>query len=170
MFSFGRRSGVETYNSKSASRIVGVSLRQIQYWDEQGFIRPSVRLAGGRGTRRLYSFHDLVCLKLAKDLAGHGLSLDKIRRCLRPVREYAAAGRRASPALKYITDAEDLFIITSDRTKILDAMEHPFVLALGIGNLVRELSGAVKRAGLSNHKRPGASARARAKPALAASS
>ena len=44
---------METYNSKSASRIVGVSLRQIQYWDEQGFIRPSVKLAQGRGSKRL---------------------------------------------------------------------------------------------------------------------
>ena len=35
---------METYNSKEASRIAGVSLRQIQYWDERGFIRPSVKL------------------------------------------------------------------------------------------------------------------------------
>jgi DNA-binding transcriptional MerR regulator len=44
---------MDTYDSKTASRIVGVSLRQIQYWDEQNFIRPSVKLAGGRGTKRL---------------------------------------------------------------------------------------------------------------------
>ena len=47
---------METFNSKMVRRIVGVSLRQIQYWDEQGFIRPSVKLAEGRGTQRLYSF------------------------------------------------------------------------------------------------------------------
>jgi len=47
----------EAYDSKMASRIVGVSLRQIQYWDERGFVRPSVKPAQGRGTKRLYSFH-----------------------------------------------------------------------------------------------------------------
>src|SRR5512142_1952888 len=130
-----------------ASRIVGVSLRQIQYWDEQGFIRPSVKPAEGRGTKRLYSFHDLICLKVVKDLAHHGLSLNKIRRCLRPLRAYAGAGGHPPESLKYLTDGEKLFMITSDRQKILDAMEHQFVLSLGIGNLVRELSGAVKRAG-----------------------
>lgn len=138
---------MDAYNSKMASRIVGVSLRQIQYWDEQGFIRPSVKLAEGRGTKRLYSFHDLVCLKVVKDLTNHGLSLHKIRRCLRPLRAYAGGGAHPPESLRYLTDGEKLFMITSDRDKILNAMERQFVLSLGIGNLVRELSGAVKRAG-----------------------
>src|SRR5207244_9985866 len=81
---------MDAYDSKTASRIVGVSLRQIQYWDEQGFIRPSVKLAEGRGTKRLYSFQDLICLKVVKDLIHHGFNLQKIRRCLRPLKEYSA--------------------------------------------------------------------------------
>lgn len=136
---------MEAYNSKSASRIVGVSLRQIQYWDEQGFIRPSVKLAQGRGSKRLYSFHDLVCLKVMKDLLHRGFSPQKIRRCLRPLQQYSpAAGSLES--LKYLTDGEKLFLITSDREKILDAMNGQFLLSLGIGNLVRELDSEVKRA------------------------
>ncbi len=135
---------MEAYNSKSASRIVGVSLRQIQYWDEQGFIRPSVKLAQGRGTKRLYSFQDLICLKVMKDLTSRGFGLQKIRRWLRPLRQYS--GTPASLAsLKYLTDGEKLFVITSDRDKILDAMNRQFVLSLGIGNLVRELNTEVKR-------------------------
>lgn len=136
---------MEVYNSKLASRIVGVSLRQIQYWDEQGFIRPSVKLAGGRGTRRLYSFHDLICLKVVRDLAQYGFSLRKIRRCLKALREQPAVSADGSESLKYLTDGEQLFMITSDREKILGAMERHFVLSLGIGSLVRELSGAVAR-------------------------
>ena len=136
----------EAYDSKMASRIVGVSLRQIQYWDERGFVRPSVKPAHGRGTKRLYSFHDLVCLKVVKDLAYHGISLQKIRRCLQPLRQYAAKGEQPLDSLKYVTDGEKLFVITSDRKKILDAMERHFVLSLGIGNLVQELNGEVRRA------------------------
>ena len=136
----------EAYDSKMASRIVGVSLRQIQYWDERGFVRPSVKPAQGRGTRRLYSFHDLVCLKVVKDLAYHGISLQKIRRCLQPLRQYAAKAEQPLDSLKYVTDGEKLFVITNDRKKILDAMERHFVLSLGIGNLVRELNGEVQRA------------------------
>jgi len=136
----------EAYDSKMASRIVGVSLRQIQYWDERGFVRPSVKPAQGRGTKRLYSFHDLVCLKVVKDLAYHGISLQKIRRCLQPLRQYAAKAEQPLDSLKYVTDGEKLFVITNDRKKILDAMERHFVLSLGIGNLVRELNGEVQRA------------------------
>ena len=136
----------EAYDSKMASRIVGVSLRQIQYWDERGFVRPSVKPAQGRGTKRLYSFHDLVCLKVVKDLAYHGISLQKIRRCLQPLRQYAAKAEQPLDSLKYVTDGEKLFVITNDRKKILDAMESHFVLSLGIGNLVRELNGEVRRA------------------------
>ena len=136
----------EAYDSKMASRIVGVSLRQIQYWDERGFVRPSVKPAQGRGTKRLYSFHDLVCLKVVKDLAYHGISLQKIRHCLQPLKQYAAKAEQPLDSLKYVTDGEKLFVITSDRKKILDAMERNFVLSLGIGNLVQELNGEVRRA------------------------
>jgi DNA-binding transcriptional MerR regulator len=155
---------VDAYNSKMASRIVGVSLRQIQYWDEQGFIRPSVKPAEGRGTKRLYSFHDLICLKVVKDLAHHGWSLHKIRRCVRPLREYASAAAQPPESLKYLTDGEKLFMITSDREEIFSAMENQFVLSLGIGSLVRELSGAVRRAALNgDRKRSGALRRIQAK-------
>jgi DNA-binding transcriptional MerR regulator len=136
---------MNAYDSKTASRIVGVSLRQIQYWDEQGFIRPSVKLAGGRGTKRLYSFQDLICLKVVKDLTHHGFSLQKIRRCLQPLKEYSARTSRPLESLKYLTDGEQLFVITSSREKILDAMNRQFVLSLAIGNLVRELNGDLQR-------------------------
>jgi DNA-binding transcriptional MerR regulator len=137
---------METYNSKEASRIAGVSLRQIQYWDERGFIRPSVRTAQGRGSKRLYSFHDLLCLKVMKDLTHRGLSLHKIRRCLKPLRRYTAQPGQALESLKYLTDGEKLFVITSDREKILAAVDREFVFSLGIGSLVRDLNSSLKRA------------------------
>lgn len=136
---------MDIYNSKAASRIVGVSLRQIQYWDERGFIRPSVKLAHGRGSKRLYSFGDLLCLKVMKDLTGRGLSLRKIRRCLRPLRRFTARSGGALESAKYLTDGEKLFVITSDRQEILDAMEREFVFSLGIGNLVRRLNSDLAR-------------------------
>ncbi|HXG52276.1 MAG TPA: MerR family transcriptional regulator [candidate division Zixibacteria bacterium] len=145
---------MEAYDSKTASRIVGVSLRQIQYWDERGFIRPSVRLARGRGTRRLYSFHDLICLKVMKDLSRRGLSPQKVRRCLSPLRRYPPAGARETETLRYLTDGEELFVITDDREKILEAMKRRFILSLGIGSLVRDLSLQVRQtAGTARRRR-----------------
>jgi DNA-binding transcriptional MerR regulator len=159
---------METFDSKTVSRIVGVSLRQIQYWDEQGFIRPSVKTAGGRGTKRLYSFSDLVQLKVVKDLGEHGLSLQKIRRCLRHLRDSFPGEPQPLQSLRYLTDGEKLFVLTSDREKILAAMDRQFVFSLGIGNLVRELDGDVRRVtgrlgrntSLRNSKREGKNAAA----------
>lgn len=164
LFPFPNRTPVDTYDSKTASRIVGVSLRQLQYWDEQDFIRPSVKLAEGRGTKRLYSFHDLICLRVVKDLAHHGFTLQKIRRCLRPLKENSSQTEHPAESLKYLTDGEDLFVITDDRQKILDAMERQFVLSLGIGNLVRELDGQAKRAELAARPKRAKSQRAGEKP------
>ena len=144
---------MENYDSKTASRIVGVSLRQLQYWDEQEFIRPSVKPADGRGTKRLYSFNDLVCLKVVKDLAHHGFSLQMIRRCLRPLKENSSQTKRPAESLKYLTDGEELFVITNDRQQILEAMKRQFVLSLGIGSLVRELDLETKRAVLAGGRR-----------------
>ena len=136
---------MEAFDSKTVSRIVGVSLRQIQYWDERGFIRPSVKTAGGRGTKRLYSFSDLIQLRVVKDLGDHGLSPGKIRRCLRHLKDSFPENKQPLDSLRYLTDGEKLFILTSDRQKILEAMERQFVLSLGIGNLVHELDDEVRR-------------------------
>jgi DNA-binding transcriptional MerR regulator len=144
---------VNTYDSKTASRIVGVSLRQLQYWDEQNFIRPSVKPAEGRGTKRLYSFHDLICLRVVKDLAHHGFTLQKIRRCLRPLKENSSQTEHPAASLKYLTDGEELFVITDDRQKILDAIERRFIVSLGIGNLVRELDFQAKRAKIGDRRK-----------------
>ncbi len=136
---------MEAFNSKTVSRLVGVSLRQIQYWDERGFIRPSVKLAGGRGTQRLYSFSDLIQLKVVKNLTECGLSLQKIRRCLDHLKRYSPEKVAPLQNLKYVTDGEKLFVLTSDKSKILDVMDRQFVFSLGIGNLVKELNGKVRR-------------------------
>ena len=146
---------MDTYDSKTASRIVGVSLRQLQYWDERDFIRPSVKSAEGRGTKRLYSFHDLVCLKVVKDLARHGFTLQKIRRCLKPLKDTTSNAVRPAQSLKYLTDGEELFVLTNDRQKILAAIERQFVVSLGIGNLIRELDGQVKRIALDLARKQG---------------
>ncbi len=83
---------MDTYDSKMASRIVGVSLRQTPILGRariSSAVGASWRTAGA--PKRLYSFHDLVCLKVVKDLARHGFSLQKIRRCLQPLKDNTVA-------------------------------------------------------------------------------
>ena len=67
------------YRALEACRIVGISYRQLDHWARTGLIEPSFRSAGGSGTHRLYSFMDLVQLRLVKRLRDTGISLSKIR-------------------------------------------------------------------------------------------
>lgn len=70
---------VRAFNTKVAQRLTGLSARRLQYWDETDFIRPSIAARRGRGTPRLYSFSDLVQLRVAAILRGT-LSLQALRR------------------------------------------------------------------------------------------
>jgi len=72
----------QAYTYRDAMAITGVSLRQIQYWELLGLVSPSVQPAEGRGTRRLYSFRDLVALKLVKSFRDAGLPLQRIRKAV----------------------------------------------------------------------------------------
>lgn len=70
---------VRAFNTKEAQRLTRLSARRLQYWDETDFIRPSVAARRGRGTPRLYSFSDLVQLRVAGALRDT-LSLQALRR------------------------------------------------------------------------------------------
>ena len=67
-------------------RLTGLSKRQLQYWDERRFLRPSLSAGRGRGHPRLYSFRDLVALRVAAELRRQGISLQEIRKVERHLR------------------------------------------------------------------------------------
>jgi DNA-binding transcriptional MerR regulator len=71
--------GVQGYSGKRAADIVGISHRQLDYWARTGLIRPSVADAHGSGSRRRYSYRNLLELKLVKTLLDNGIKLESIR-------------------------------------------------------------------------------------------
>ncbi len=64
---------IEGYRVPEVCRVVGISYRQLDYWARTGLVTPSVRDAGGSGTQRLYSFQDLVQLRVIKKLIDAGV-------------------------------------------------------------------------------------------------
>jgi DNA-binding transcriptional MerR regulator len=132
-----------SFNTKMACGIVGISLRQIQHWDETGLIKPSIREAGGKGTIRLYSYIDLIQLKVVKTLRDHRISLQKIRRSLEYLQSHFPEIKKPLLQLKFVTDGETVFVLTTDRKEILGTLKRQFVFTLAIGELVQELRGRV---------------------------
>jgi DNA-binding transcriptional MerR regulator len=68
-----------SFSTAQTARLTGLSPRQLDYWDREGFARPSVARASGYGSARRYSFEDLVRLRVAAKLRAAGFGLNKIR-------------------------------------------------------------------------------------------
>jgi DNA-binding transcriptional MerR regulator len=132
-----------SFNTKTVSKIIGVSLRQLQHWDEKGLIKPSIREAAGKGTIRLYSYTDLIQLRVVKTLRDNRISLQKILRSLEYLRSHFPEIKKPLLELKFLTDGESIFVLTSDQKEILDTLKRQFVFTLAIGEIVHKLRGEV---------------------------
>jgi DNA-binding transcriptional MerR regulator len=78
---------LEEFSGKRAAEIVGISYRQLDYWARTDLIRPAVADAKGSGSRRKYSYRNLVELKLVKTLLDNGIKLEQVRKAFGYVRE-----------------------------------------------------------------------------------
>ncbi|VAV97768.1 hypothetical protein MNBD_ACTINO01-1827, partial [hydrothermal vent metagenome] len=67
------------FRSPQVCAVVGITYRQLDYWDRTGLLGPSMQEASGSGTQRLYTFQDIVTLRVVKRLKDAGTSLHKIR-------------------------------------------------------------------------------------------
>jgi DNA-binding transcriptional MerR regulator len=76
------------YRGPQTCKIVGITYRQLDYWTRTELVTPSLQEAQGSGTQRLYSFNDLLQLKVIKGLSDTGASLQKIRQAIEYVRNH----------------------------------------------------------------------------------
>lgn len=67
------------YRGPIACSAAGITYRQLDYWARTGLVEPSIRGANGSGSQRLYSFRDILILRIVKRLIDTGVSLPNIR-------------------------------------------------------------------------------------------
>ena len=144
---------MDAFNSETARRLTGLSHRQLDYWDRTHLVKPSVREASGRGSARLYSFGDLVQLRVVKVLRGHGLSLQKIRKSLNYLRRHMPGIEKPLANLRFITDGETLFVLAKDKKTWLDTLKHGQTVfaVVALGKLAQEVKGEIRS--LSHRRR-----------------
>jgi len=132
------------FNSKSVAGITGLSYRQIDYWDRSHLIKPSASEASGRGTSRLYSFNDLVQLKVAKTLIDKGISVQKIRKALTFLKTNMPEIEKPLAELRFLTDGETIFVLAKDKKAIFDALKSgQLVFSIALGEIIEEIKGEV---------------------------
>jgi DNA-binding transcriptional MerR regulator len=76
------------FTGRRTAEIVGISYRQLDYWARTDLIRPSLVDASGSGSRRQYSYRDLLELKVVKSLLDAGIKLESVREVFAYLRDH----------------------------------------------------------------------------------
>jgi len=136
---------LEGYNSSEVSRICGVSLRQLQWWDERNVVSPRQD-----GHKRVYRAEEVVEISVIAELRRKGFSLQKIRRVLRFLQK--DTGKRLSEALSatsdvhLLTDGKSIYLEEAPN-RIIDLLKNarqPMFLVC-VSDQVKRLSAAAER-------------------------
>jgi DNA-binding transcriptional MerR regulator len=126
------------YRGPTACSAAGISYRQLDYWARTGLVEPSVRAAHGSGSQRLYSFRDILVLKVVKRLLDTGISLQQIRAAVQHLRD------RGSDDLAQVTlmsDGVSVYECTSP-DEVVDLLAGgQGVFGIALGRVWREVEG-----------------------------
>ncbi|WP_430790872.1 MerR family transcriptional regulator [Actinoplanes sp. G11-F43] len=128
------------YRGVTACQAVGISYRQLDYWARTTLVVPSVRDASGSGTQRLYSFRDLVVLKVVKRLLDAGVSLQNIRRAIDTLR---SRGVDDLAEITLISDGTTVYECRSPE-EVVDLLQGgQGVFGIAIGGAFKEIQGSL---------------------------
>lgn len=135
---------MEGFTALQASRFTGCTGNQLRYWDKISLVKPTVQPTGGRpGVRRLYSFRDLVALKVVKSLLDEGLSLQKVRRAYTFLRDTQALDDHLS-SIRLVTDGKSIFKVSRDEAEVVDALRKgQMAFFVAIDKIAREVDDGV---------------------------
>ncbi len=131
-------SGELGYRGPTACSAAGITYRQLDYWARTALVEPSVRAAHGSGSQRLYSFRDILVLKVVKRLLDTGISLQQIRAAVQHLRD------RGSADLAQVTlmsDGVSVYECTST-DEVVDLLQGgQGVFGIALGKVWREVEG-----------------------------
>jgi DNA-binding transcriptional MerR regulator len=108
------------YSGKQTCEIVGITYRQLDYWDRRDLVKPELRAAHGSGTQRRYSYRDLVRLRVVKSLLDAGVKLDNARKAI----EYLRAEEGADWQTASIVLSGPNSILVRDGDALIDLVKQ----------------------------------------------
>ena len=128
------------YRGPTACNAAGITYRQLDYWARTGLVEPTVRGASGSGTQRLYSFRDILLLKVIKRLLDAGISLQQIRTAVHHLRE---RGTDDLTRVTLMSDGASVYECTSN-DEVIDLLQGgQGVFGIAIGGVWREIEGSL---------------------------
>jgi DNA-binding transcriptional MerR regulator len=128
------------YRGPTACNAAGITYRQLDYWARTGLVEPTVRTAGGSGTQRLYSFRDVLLLKVIKRLLDAGVSLQQIRTAVLHLRE---RGTQDLTRVTLMSDGATIYECRSAEETFDLLQGGQGVFGIAIGGVWREIEGSL---------------------------
>ncbi|MGI8534906.1 MAG: MerR family transcriptional regulator [Mycobacteriales bacterium] len=128
------------YRGPTACNVAGITYRQLDYWARTGLVEPTVREASGSGTQRLYSFRDILVLKLVKKLLDVGISLHNIRTAIGTLRGRGVADLAE---ITLMSDGTTVYECTSTDEMVDLLQGDQAVFGIAVGRHVREVEGTL---------------------------
>jgi DNA-binding transcriptional MerR regulator len=126
------------YRGPTACSAAGISYRQLDYWARTGLVEPSVRAAHGSGTQRLYSFRDILVLKVVKKLLDTGISLQQIRAAVQHLRDH---GTEDPAQVTLMSDGVSVYECTSP-DEVIDLLAGgQGVFGIALGRIWQDVAG-----------------------------
>jgi DNA-binding transcriptional MerR regulator len=128
------------YRGPTACAAAGITYRQLDYWARTQLVEPTVRSATGSGTQRLYSFKDILVLKVVKRLLDTGVSLQNIRMAVEALR---SRGVDDLAQITLLSDGTTVYECTSAE-EVVDLLRGgQGVFGIAVSGALRELVGTL---------------------------
>ena len=142
---------VTGYRGPQACKIVDISYRQLDYWTRTGLVEPSLQPAQGSGTQRLYSFNDLLQLKVIKSLTDAGASLQKVRQAIDYVRTNLSDDWSQ---VTIVTDGAGVYACTSEAevVDLLRSGQGVLGAIVAVGKVRDQLNGTLRELRPESHQ------------------
>ncbi|MFZ2624616.1 MAG: MerR family transcriptional regulator [Propionibacterium sp.] len=139
------------FRGPTACRVSGITYRQLDYWARTGLVTPGIRSAEGSGTQRLYSFRDILMLKVVKSLLDAGISLQQIRKAVDYLHR---RGNQELAGVTILSDGVSVFECTSEH-EVFDLLRGgQGMFAIAIDGVVRDIEGTLTELPAEREDRP----------------
>jgi DNA-binding transcriptional MerR regulator len=127
------------FRGPTVHKLVGITYRQLDYWARTGLVTPSVRAADGSGTQRLYSFTDVVELRIIKRLLDAGVSLRQIRDAIGYLRK--ESGGKPLSDITLMSDGNRIYACHSNE-EVVDVLSNgQAVFGIAVGRVWADTEG-----------------------------
>ncbi|HVT75546.1 MAG TPA: MerR family transcriptional regulator [Acidimicrobiales bacterium] len=128
------------FRGPQVCKLVGITYRQLDYWARTDLLRPSLADAAGSGTQRLYSYHDVLSLKVIKKFLDAGLALPAARRAVEALR---SGGDDVASANIVLSDATSVLAMNGEELVDLVKGGQGVLNIFPLAGVVDELDAAI---------------------------